>query len=148
MDLPLIHSPADIVRRVLVSIGAGTAPESAGGWPVFSSKEPDSPDQTLTVYNMAGFSDGRFMFDGELFYHPGIHVRVRALTSPAGATKAHSVRNLMSQVLDEQVTIDGTPYLIHCLGKITEVRELGDESPTSKRQVFTIEAVAALRRVS
>lgn len=148
MDLPLIHSPADIVRRALIADGAGTAPESGQAWPVFSSKEPNTPDQVITVYNTAGFSDGRFMVDGELFYHPGVQVRVRSLTSPLGATKAESLRNFMARLHNESITLGGTPYTLFCLGKITEVRELGDESPTSKRQIFTIEAVAALRRVS
>lgn len=148
MDLPFLHSPADIVRRILIAEGAGTDPDENDEWPVFCAKEPNTPDKTITIYNMVGFSDGRFMVDGELFYHPGIQLRIRSEHSPQGAAKAHAVRNLMSRLNKEEVTVSGTPYLLYCLGKITEVRELGDESPTSKRQVFTIESVAALRRVT
>lgn len=148
--LPLLHSPADIVRGVLIDLGAASSPDISPrtAWPAFSGKEPDSPDEVITLYDTQGFSDGRFMIDGELFSHPGIQLRVRSKDTPRGYSKASQLRSALAGILNAELTIGANSYVLHCVAKISDVIALGDESPQSKRQLFTVNAVASVRRVS
>ena len=146
MPATLLHSPAHIVQRLIVSLGLGTLPSAAGSWPVYATAEPQDPDNVITVYDTAGQSDGRSMIDGELFEHNGIQVRVRATTHEVGWPKADAIQTgLALSVYDETVTIDGTAYLIHSINRIGQVIPIGKETPLSKRSVFTINALALIR---
>jgi hypothetical protein len=87
------------------------------------------------------------MVSGEMFSHPGVQVRVRAATHAAGFAKAEAVaRALDEDVYDERVTVDGTAYLLHSVSRTADVFALGKDTPTSKRSVFTINALVALGR--
>lgn len=141
----LTHSPADIVRRLLIALGLGADPPSSS-WPIFAAHEPDLPDNCITVYDTAGVAQGRSMISGELFGTSGFQVRVRAKDHTTGWTKADAIQTDMAKaVYQEVVTISGTRYLVHAIVKIGDVLALGTESPTSKRHVFTINAQAVLR---
>lgn len=141
------HSPADVVRWLLVLMGLGSAP-GGGDWPVFAAGEPDLPDNCITVYDTQGTDDGRSQIDGELFSHEGIQVRVRARTHPEGWVKAHAIREaLAKQAYDETVVTGGEAYLVHSINRIGNVIALGKEVPSTKRSLFTINATVSLRHL-
>lgn len=143
----LLHSPADIVRRVLIALGLGVDPPSTP-WPIYCDSEPGAPDNCLTLYDTTGKSDGRAMKGGELFTHYGIQVRIRAVDHPTGYLKADAIRCDMARTIyDRGVTIAGTAYLLHCLARISEVLILGTETGVSKRHLFTINALASLKKL-
>ena len=147
MPQTLTHSPADIVRRVLIDLGLGVDPPSTP-WPVFASGEPDTPDNCITVYDTAGLDHGRSMIDGELFGHNGVQVRVRSNSHATGWTKADAIQTGMAKsVYQETVTISGQAYLVHAIAKIGDVLTFGKETPTSKRSLFTINALASIKEV-
>lgn len=147
MSGSLTHSPADIIRNLLVNLGLGTTPSAAGSWPVYAEREPDAPDSVITVYNTAGRKDGRVQVGGEVQEHHGFQVRIRAANPVTGYTKAQAIAIALDEtVYQDTVTISAATYLVHAVSRVGSVLALGKETPTSKRNLFTINAVAALRQ--
>lgn len=152
MASTLPHSQADIVAQLLIrdSIGADPDVSPLGSWPVYVSGEPNTPDNCLTVYDTAGVDDGSSMIDGELFAHEGIQVRVRAKDHRTGWTKADAIQTWMAEsVYDEITTVAGadgsTTYLVHNFSRIGRVLALGKDAPTSKRSLFTVNALVTVK---
>lgn len=147
----LNHSPADVVRKLLITLELGHAspPTSADQWPIYVSAEPTDPDNVITLYDTEGRSHGRVHNDGERQEHHGFQVRVRARTHPLGYAKAKAIaETLDTGIYQEVVTMpDDTHYLVHAVSRGSDVLPIGFESPTSKRVLFTINALVALRQV-
>lgn len=105
------------------------------------------PDEVLTVYDTAWQDDGRAMVDGEEFRHYGFQVRVRSGDHPTGWVKAFAVRYYLAEGLyDWEITIDGALYRVWCANG-NDIIVLGKDTPTSKRSLFTINAVAPIERL-
>lgn len=148
MSIILTHTPADIIRKLLVDLGLGTEPSVNQTWPAFSSNEPDLPDNIITVYDTAGSSDGR-VIGGATLDHYGFQVKIRSTTHDVGWTKADAIRYAMQRtVYQRDVTLSGKTYRISCISKIGQVLHLGKEeslAAVSKRNAFTINAQVAIR---
>jgi hypothetical protein len=150
MSNSLRHSPADIVRQVLIDVGLGTDPDLVPlqAWPVYVGSEPTMPDDCITVYNTAGVVDGRSMPDGEILEHRGWQVRVRALDNPTGYQKMDDIRTYMSEVAVQVVTtIASIRYLVFCFAKFGDILDLGKDVPTSKRSLFTLNGLCPIRQL-
>jgi hypothetical protein len=132
---------------MLINLGLGTTPPGAGyTWPVFVAGEPPTPDNVVTVYNTLGKDEGRSQVDGERQEHHGIQVRIRGATHDIGYRKARAIATALDRsVYQEGVDIDEFSYLVHCVSRTGDVLDLGSETPESKRQVFTINALVSLR---
>lgn len=141
----MTNSQAEIAAQLLVDLGFGTDPLTFQAWPVYSTAEPSAPDNCITVKDTDGTSEGRSMVDGELQEHFGVQVRVRSTTHPTGWQKALAVREALAKNLyDRTVTIGSSQYLVHCAAKISRVLSLGKDTPSTKRSIFTVNAVLAL----
>lgn len=151
----LTHSPARVVRQMLVDLGLGVAGDydqtgryTGGDWPVFAASEPDLPDECLTVYDTTPIDDGSIMIDGERQEHQGVQIRVRAREHDAGWLKARAVAVALDEsVYDETVTIDGTTYLVMSANRQGGIAVLGKE-PTSRRNLFTLNALVTMYQTS
>ena len=145
----LTHSPADVMRWLLIDMGHGTDPatEPLGLWPAYAGGEPATPDEVITVYDTAGVIDGFTMTDGEAQERHGIQIRVRSATHRRGYNKSRAIAVALDQdVYQETVTIDGTAYLVWTATRTTDVLAIGKESPTSKRSIFTLNALVSMRQ--
>lgn len=145
----MLHdSPADIVRRLLVQLGHGVMPPAhvAGTpWPISTAKELPNPDDTVTVRNTQGTDDGRMMVNGRLVYHYGIQVRVRATDEQTGWVKSETIRTTLAESVRRTVVVVGAnSYRVHAVTRIGPTIPLGDETPKSKRKVFTINCTVAV----
>jgi len=148
--LPLAHPPSQIIRELAVLIGQANDPPS-GPWPAYYSEEPDGQgvrDNVITFFDVEGWADGRSMLDGEIYEHAGIHVRVRAQRNSQGAPKILTLRNALSAILRYTVDLEANSYFVHCLAKFSTIKDLGDESPNSKRSVHVFDCVAAVIRLT
>lgn len=142
-------SPADVLAALLVSAGLGTDPSDDGGWPVFATSEPDSPDEVITVYDTTGKSDGRLHVTGESTAHFGFQIRVRSLLPADGWLKADSIRNWLALgVYQDNVTLGSKNYLVHAATNIGQVLSLGKEVPASRRSLFTLNGYIVLRQTN
>lgn len=150
----LAHSPAEVIRYLLIQLGLGTDPEARpqGLWPVAAAGELTTPDETITVYDTAGTGDGRTMPDGAAHEHQGFQVRVRSRTHRGGGwAKANVVRETLARSVELTTvtfTEDGVTYryLVRCVTGIGSVIVVGKETPTSRRSIFTLNAVVALEQ--
>jgi len=138
------YSPADVSRRVLIAMGHGLDPPSTP-WPIYCEGEPNLPDEVITVYDTTARDDGRSQVTGERFFHYGIQVRVRSRVHAMGWDKACAIREAMDEdAFDKLVTLGGVPYLVRNFSNVGGVLRLGNESPTSKRKLFTINAMVVM----
>lgn len=148
MSVVMAHSAADVVRTVLVLLGGGENPPSVT-WPIFVGNEPPTPDNSITLYDTEGVDSGRSMIDGELWGYYGIQLRVRSTDHVTGAARANLLRRYLAEYVSYYtVTISSHSYLIHSISNIGRALSLGKESPTSKRHLFTVNALVSVRAIT
>lgn len=146
MSGTLSHSPADIVRYLLVQLGQGTLPSSNDAWPVFVSSEPNLPDQAVTVYDTAGHYDGRNMRGGEKYEFHGVQIRVRGVNHQDAFQKANGLAVALDvSVNRSKVPIGVNRYMVYDVSRTSGPLNLGNEENTN-RIIFTINAVVSLRQ--
>lgn len=153
--MPILNnSPSDILRYLIIDITEGSLPVAGKlyaptDWPVFNDVEPPLPDNCITTFDTTGTDDGRIMLTGEIVHHTGFQIRVRAQDKETGWLKANAIQiSLMESVRRVSLTINTRTYLIHCIAKMGDILSLGKESPTSKRNLFTLNAVMMVEQVS
>jgi hypothetical protein len=144
----LLHSPADVIAQLLVEGGVGTDPAEDGLWPVFATSEAVRPDNCITVYDTAGLDEGRDHSTLERAVHDGIQVRVRSVTPTVGFTKANVVALYLDAVQSMTVNLDGHRYVVNNVSRTGGVIPLGKDGPLGKRNLFTVNALVSLRKVS
>jgi len=149
MSGALNHSPADIVRYLLIDLSQGTLPSDSDSWPIHVAREPDTPDSVITVFDTSGRLDGRAQVSGEMLEHYGIQVRVRDTNPVEGFAKAQDIAIALDQTAyQDTITINSDTYLVHAVSRTGGILGLGKETPTSKRNLFTINAVVELRQTA
>ncbi len=147
----LTHSPADVLVKILQD----RALPKLSAWEIVVDQEPDVPDNVITIEDTQGRDDGRTMNEGERQIHHGIIVRVRSITKPKGQKLASYLATYLDQnILDANASLldpdDNTVtcyYNVQSISRTTDVISLGKEMPTSRRSLFTINAVMAIRQV-
>jgi hypothetical protein len=143
--LVLNDSPADVLRWLLIALGVGSDPDAMVDWPVFVSVEPSEPDNCITCYDTAWRSDGRGMPTGETYNHYGAQVRVRAVDHRTGWSKAQQIRDKLDRAVKENaLTVNGTEYIVEAVSK-TDVLSIGQDTPDTKRQLFTMNPFISLQ---
>lgn len=148
MPSSLLHSPADIIRTMLIDLSLGTAPSDSLTWPVYVSQEPSLPDNCITVYDTTGTDDGHTQPDGELQERHGIQVRIRSVDHPTGWTKSRAIAvALDEEVYRELVTIGASLYRVHAIARSPGPISLGKQTPDTKRDLFTINATVSVRQL-
>lgn len=139
------HSPADVVRWLIVALGAGTNPTSGAAWPVYCADEPDLPDNCITIYDRSAPGQGRRMFDGATVGPAGVQVRVRSTTHAVGWVKIQTIHDLLAardSVYRRFVLVGTTGYTVHALVNIDDPLALGKDVTNTKRRLFTMNASA------
>lgn len=128
-------SPADLLLTLLQADGqtVAAAKGSAVDWQSTVGKELDAPDNVVTVYNTAGRVDARLMA-GNLVEHYGIQLRVRSKDQPTGWDKIASIEQWLLALTDRQAS----GYTVHAATGFGSVMDLGDDSPNTKRRLYTL----------
>lgn len=136
----LAHSPAEIVRQLLVDLSLGTNRADNSDWPVFDSSEPDSPDNCITVYDTVGTSQGRIMFDGFQEGYDGVQIRIRSTTHDVGWAKADAIKLALDALYQRMVAVSTSRYEIHSINRVSapSVEVRGKDTPSTKRSLFFI----------
>ncbi len=99
-----MNAPAFDIAQYLQAQGQGTIAATTG-WGIYGSKEPTSPDTTITVYDFSGFAPDP---DNSL-YAPSVQVRVRGIGYTTVYAKAESVRDTLIEPSD--FTINSVKYI-------------------------------------
>ena len=140
----LTHSPADILRYALIDQSLGTLPTDGSSWPIFVSVEADTPDDAITVFDTTSIHQGRTQNDGRVYELYGAQIRVRSQNHVDGYTKAQAITIALDEDIYQQlVNIGGTTYVVWQVSRTSGVLALGKQTPSSKRDIFTINVAAA-----
>jgi len=149
MSGSLVHSPADILRYLMIELGLGTLPSANGSFPVYVDQEPDKPDSAITLFDTTGRSQGKDHPTGELQRHPGIQIKVRTARASTAYTKADAIVVSLTESVDkETVSVETSSYSVQSVTVTSGPIRLGKETLTSKRNSFTINVVISLRQLS
>jgi hypothetical protein len=136
----LTHSPADILRYIIIAHGWGSLPSGItnADWSVFVDNEPDRPDNCITIYNTPSKYNGRIHYGMVQELH-GIQVRIRSALSNIGYTQARGIAvELDEQLYMESVTIGNRTYSVKSFNRKGDVLAFGKDSPTpTKRSIHT-----------
>ena len=146
MAQTLTHSPAQIIRKLLLDQGLAA---SSGDWQCFYGKEPNSPDNVISVFGTAGKGFGYAMVNGESMGHDGFQVRVRGKDYKTAFRRADAIATELTETVYQQiVTIveDSVTYqyLIAAIGSIGDVLDNGADDTPASRHVFTINCTASI----
>jgi hypothetical protein len=128
----LTHTPAQIVRQLLITLGVAKLPP-AKPWPAYFINEPPSPDNLITVYTTVGKKHGKTMPDKERQLHHGIQIRVRANTDNVGYKKMNEIVTALDDVERESFVVDGTAtYTIQNVVVVGDIIQLPKPATTGK----------------
>lgn len=142
----LLHSPAEILRHLLVDLNLGSMPVDNDEWPVATSAEPNLPDNVVTTYDTAGRTDGRIMFTGEYEEYHGVQIRVRAKNHTEGWLKIRRITLTLDQLVNNYLlSIGNALYMIDSIHRASLVSGVGKE-PNTKRQLFTLNVLVRITR--
>lgn len=145
----LQHSPADVLRYLLIDHSMGGLPSgvSNADWSIFVDNEPDSPDNCITVYNSVSKQNGRVMV-GEVCELHGIQVRVRSQISKTGYNKIREIAvEIDENVIIDTVTIGTATYCVHSFKRTTDIISFGKDTPNqSKRHIHTFNGLLTVRQ--
>lgn len=147
----LEHSPADIIRYLLVAHGIGELPSGTGvmdDWSIFCDVEPDRPDNCITIYNTQGRKHARMQLSGRVVEHYGIQIRVRSRNPKLGYNMAQQIAaELDENVYQERVTIGTAIYCVHSFdrsGNIVAIPK--DFSTPTKRLIHTLNGLTNIKQ--
>ena len=73
-------------------------------------REPDSPDDCVTIYNTPSFPPDRTLNKEEIYYHSSVQIRVRNLDADVGLTLARDIMEVLHNRAQE--TWNATLYTV------------------------------------
>lgn len=145
MSGSLDHAQCEIIRKLLIDLGQAANSQTVD-WSIFSYSEPNTPDNCITVYNTTGTTQGAFQTSGEVQEFHGIQIRLRGNNKKTAFAKANDIFVALSGVQMRTVTVESANYTIASVRPTANVIDLGNETPDSKRRIFTINAITALHQ--
>jgi hypothetical protein len=142
----LAHTPARVLAQVLIDLGLATNPEAAtpGPWPVYAGKEPDEPDDALTVRTTAGRDLGRSGPDSTRVELYGVQVRVRSAVEQEGYLKAQAIALALDIVYRRAVAVGDSTYMLQHAARTGPPLPLGTDSPQTERWLCTLNFLLSL----
>lgn len=146
----LEHTPADILRYLLIALGEGVLPSnwSAGLWPIANDTENQTPDAYITTYDTSASDDGRSLVTGETFQHYGVQIRVRAGSNSSAWVKCKRLQTVLDQaVINEVVAIGDARYLVAAVDTGNPLR-IGADAPNSARRLVTMNCTVPIRQLA
>jgi len=147
MPGPLDHSPADIVRYLIIKLSQGTLPSDNGVWPVYASNVPDTPDSVITTTDTVGLHQGRTQNEGRVQERYGFQVAVRSVGHTNGYSKAQAIVVALDEsAYQDLIRIDTTDYIVWAISRTTGVLAVGKETPDSKRDLFTVNGTVSINK--
>ena len=148
----LLSSPAFVLASYIIEqvIGSMTNPDDGSDWPIYISKMPDGPQVKTScgaVYDTSGLKDGRIM-DGGVTQHHGVQLKIRSSNHNTGWAKIETIALALDAVLNATITISIVLYKIYNITRTSPIISLGSEPGTQERQLFTINFLLTLERIT
>lgn len=143
------HSPADILRWLLVGIGSLTSPTLSQSWPGYCSQEPNLPDNCVTTFDVEGLMGGREHHGGDRLSRKGVQIRIRSTNHRTGWIKADEIATTLDRsVLRDSIAVGESTYCVQSFRRTSDVIDLGKEVGASKRHLFVINGLLTVEKIS
>lgn len=111
------HSTADILRYYCVNAGVVTLPTDESDWPAFTNVLNEQTDELALFSDTMARIDGRYHRTGQSINHPGCQIIVRSLDQQAAWRKIAAIAKIFDATKRQQITIEGTIYLIEAVSR-------------------------------
>ena len=151
----LTHSPAAVIRQLLVDLGEGTLPSADGSWPVYSYRSPDGVDSLITVTNTTPRRQGRYMPTGEVVQFYALQIAVRTTDPETGWTKVNAIATTLTESVERRtVTVSdvvGTgsqAYTVYACHIVSGPIDAGKDVPAGKRNLFALNITASISQAA
>lgn len=145
----LDNSPSQVLQYAMVALGLGSMPVDGDPWPIFATSETPTPDNQIVIFDTSGILDGRLQQTGEQQEFPGIQIKVRATDPIVGYVRIQDIAaNLDAVCPPYPVAIGLKNYHIWNISRKGTILRLGKETPTSKREIFTVNMTITLRQIA
>lgn len=141
----LNHTPAQIVRKLLIDLGVVSDVADHTMWPCYTGLMPEKPSESVCIYDTDGKKEGRVQIDGESQIKEGFNVRVRSDDLTRSYLKAKEIINAFDSVLRRTVQLGDQAYFVQAISRTGSIMYLGTETPTSKRRLHSANAIVSIR---
>jgi len=139
--------PAEVLQELLITLPGTIVTRHQNpplAWPIYFGREPDSPDNTVTVYSTAGIKKARIQITGEVQQTHGVQIRVKSTAVLNGWQKTQAIAEVLDQqVRLTQVPLRGTTYTVWNVSRESVV-SLGRQEGTG-RYIHTLNVLMSLR---
>ena len=141
---------AEIIRQLLIDEGHGVVfnrleTPANKAWSVFISREPDTPDKCITIFDTAGILQGRLHDSGEVQEQFGFLVRLRSDDSRLGTNKLREIVEFLDEdigskevVVTDATGTSTTTYTIGDASRRSAIIPLNVDEDNSSRYLFTV----------
>lgn len=149
------HSPAKVIRQMLVDASLAVDPSysttgekkyNGNPWPAFYNQMPDDPDGAVQVMDTAGIVTQKIMYSGEMGGTEGIQIMVRGPANDSARLKADAIAVALDPINLREVAISTSRYVVYNVQRSSRVLRLGWDAPTTKRFLFSINALVRMRQ--
>lgn len=136
----MAHSPADVIRYMLIEKGHGVLPSTNvdnNPWPIYVDQQPayglNVPEEIVVIYNTQGQQFGRLHNSGRIPTHPGFQLLVRSKGSQSGYNKSVELETALNEdVFRESVLIAPfdspvSEYLVQSCQQRTSILPIGED---------------------
>ena len=139
-----------IIATYIIGLGKMTDPDDQTTWPLYQSHIPDGDDVETEcggVYDTVGINDPRSM-NGTVSGHPGVQLRIRARDYETGRTKIEDIAVALDAVVRDTVAIGPSTYRLQNVSRTTPIVSLGVEPGTKRRNIFTVNYLLTVKKLS
>jgi len=143
-----MHSPAYIVRALLVSAGLASNSKTED-WSSFTGFFPEEPDSAICTYDTPGIHDGNIMASGEAVIHPGVQIQVRSSDYSAVRDRADSIAKALDAVNSSSVAMadPSESWTILAVSRQGDLLNMGMEPDDDRRRhYFAVNVTLTLRK--
>lgn len=150
MTRKLGHSPAQIIRQLMIDLDQGSEPNTDQEWPIYGEEMPDTPSDAILVSDTEGRVFGRYQVTGETVEKYGIQFRIRSeglygYLRAAEISSAVDVYVRRNEVhLDEEGDIPAGDYIVNAIHKVGPVIRIGKEPDGGGRWQWSLNCIVSI----
>jgi len=139
----LTHTLADVLRTHLIA--EGVVEEVAGtNWPCYLNHLPDTDNNTVTLYDTEGRSDGRDMQPGaQTASHPGVQLAIRGAGFRQTWAKVKAITEALDLVRKTAITHKTINYILEVITRPGDPINGGLDQ--ERKQRFTINVLGSFK---
>lgn len=134
---------ADVIRQLIIDKGLGVD-SLTDPWSVFTTSEPDTPDDCITVYGPPGRTLGKDIVGVDEY--PGVQVRVRAQTYDTGRAKIIAIQKMLDAASYSKVTVASARYTVESVIREGPMIPLG-RMQGGERRLFTLNCLPVINKL-